>query len=108
MSDRAVSNDPGRTETQMIILSCVYSIPGKLPRSGVAKLLVGSQSERVVAYTDHPDYGRLSHLPRYIVLQEIDALIAARDLQLNDKEKLVVRRTIGDRNSKRQSPKTTL
>ena len=91
MSNRAVSSDPGRTETQMIILSCVQSIPGKLPRSGIAKLLVGSESQRVTKYTVHPDYGILSHMPRNIVMQEIDALLNRRDLDLDDKSRVIIK-----------------
>lgn len=75
----------------MIILACVQSIPGKLPRSGIAKLLVGSDSHRVVKYTGHPDYGRLSHLPRNIVMQEIDALINRGDLEFDDKSRVIVK-----------------
>ena len=91
MSNHVVSSDPGRTETQMIILSCVQSIPGKLPRSGIAKLLVGSYSQRVIKYTSHPDYGRLSHFPRNIVMQEIDALLNRRDLDLDDKSRVIIK-----------------
>ena len=82
-------HDPGRTETQMIILACVQSLPGKLPRSGIAKLLVGSQSQRVLQYSSHPDFGRLSHLPRNIVMQEIDALLNRGDLELDHKSRLI-------------------
>ena len=39
------TEQPG--DIPIIILDCVHAIPGKLPRSGVAKLLVGSKSERV-------------------------------------------------------------
>lgn len=85
-----VSNDPGRTEIQMIILSCIQSLPGKLPRSGIAKLLVGSDSQRVASYRTHPDYGRLSHLPRTIVMQEIDGLINHGDLDLDQKSRVIL------------------
>lgn len=80
---------PGHTEIQMIILACVHSLPGQLPRSGIAKLLAGSESQRVAAYTDHPDYGRLSHLPRKVIMQEIDALINRRDMALDQKSRLI-------------------
>jgi hypothetical protein len=83
--------DSDRTETQNIILYCVLSIPGKLPRSGVAKLLVGSHSQRVIKYTDHPDFGRLSHLPRYAVLVEIDTLINLGELDLDEKSRVIVK-----------------
>lgn len=89
MNDSVEKSSTGRTETQMIILACVQSIPGKLPRSGYAKLLVGSESQRVLAYTTHPDYGRLSHLPRNIIMQEIDALINRGDVALDHKSKLI-------------------
>ena len=91
MDKPPLSSDPGRTETQMIILACVQSIPGKLPRSGIAKLLVGSQSQRVLQYTTHPDYGRLSHLPRNIVMQEIDALLNRGDIALDDKSRVILK-----------------
>jgi ATP-dependent DNA helicase RecQ len=83
--------DSGRTEVQSIILSCVHYLPGELPRSGVAKLLVGSDSQRVVAFRSHPDYGRLSHLPRYMVIQEIDALINRGELDLDEKSRVIVK-----------------
>jgi hypothetical protein len=85
-------SDPGRTETQMNILACVHALPGKLPRSGIAKLLVGSESQRVADYKNHPDYGRLAHLPRKVVVQEIDALLNCGDLDLDDKSRVIVRR----------------
>ena len=91
MPDPIEHVDPGRTETQMIILSCAQSLPGKLPRSGIAKLLVGSDSQRVMKYTDHPDYGRLSHLPRNIVMQEIDALLNRGDIALDDKSRVILK-----------------
>lgn len=79
----------------MIILSCVQSMPGKLPRSGIAKLLVGSQSQRVFKYTTHPDFGRLSHLPRHIVMQEIDALLNRRDLDLDQHARMIIKEQEG-------------
>ena len=56
----------------------------------LAKLLVGSDSQRVLKYANHPDYGRLSHLPRNIVMQEIDALINRGDLGLDDKSRVII------------------
>lgn len=41
-------------EIDATIIDCVRAIPGKLPRSGVAKLLIGSESERVRDFRDHP------------------------------------------------------
>jgi hypothetical protein len=76
------------TETQQVILACVQLIPEELPRSGVAKLLVGSPSQRVAGYTEHPDYGRLSNLPRYTVMEEIDVLIMQNKLIQGEDGKL--------------------
>lgn len=91
MSNTAASSDPDRTEMQMIILSCVHTLPGKLPRSGIAKLLVGSHSQRVAGYRTHPDYGRLAHLPRYNVMQEIDALINRGELGFDEKSRVTLK-----------------
>ncbi len=94
MTRSVVRNDLGRTETQMIILACVQALPGQLPRSGIAKLLVGSESQRVAAYRGHPDYGRLAYLPRKIVMQEVDALINRGDLDLDQKSRLVLKKPV--------------
>jgi ATP-dependent DNA helicase RecQ len=63
------------TEMQRVILACVCSLPGQLPRSGIAKLLVGSPSVRVEALRGHPFYGRLSGHRREEVMREVDWLI---------------------------------
>jgi hypothetical protein len=75
-------------DVQQAILHCVASLPGQLPRSGVAKLLIGSESERVSEYNDHPYFGRFSHLPRNIVMAEVDKLIAQNKLWLDDNRHL--------------------
>ncbi|MDO8970233.1 MAG: helix-turn-helix domain-containing protein, partial [Saprospiraceae bacterium] len=48
-----------KSEIESLILECIHAFPGKLPRSGVAKLLVGSLSKRVTMYQTHPLYNRL-------------------------------------------------
>lgn len=58
-----------------IILDCVCAIPGELPRSGVAKLLVGSESERVRGFRHHPFYNRLGGHSRSEILHEVDQLL---------------------------------
>jgi hypothetical protein len=63
-------------DISMIILDCVCAIPGKLPRSGVAKLLVGSESERVRDFRHHPFYNRLAGHSRSDILHEVDELLA--------------------------------
>ena len=59
------------------IFECVSSLPGGLPRSGVAKVLVGSASERVEQYAAHPLYNRLTDHSRIDVTMQVDALLAA-------------------------------
>ncbi len=59
-----------------IILECVRVLPGKMPRSGVAKLLVGSKSERVEEYRTHPLYNRLAGYSRGDVMVQVDRLLS--------------------------------
>ena len=59
------------------IMECVNRLPGELPRSGVAKVLVGSLSERVDRYTELPVYNRLAGHSRIDVTIQVDALLAA-------------------------------
>ena len=59
------------------ILDCVWALPGRLPRSGVAKLLVGSRSERVEKYQTHKLYKRLAGYSRSEVMIQIDNLLAS-------------------------------
>jgi hypothetical protein len=59
------------------ILSAVADLPGQLNRSGLAKLLTGSPSERVASFRDHPLYGALyADWGRQELTEEIDRLIA--------------------------------
>jgi len=59
------------------ILSAVADLPGQLNRSGLAKLLTGSPSERVAPFRDHPLYGTLyAGWGRQELTEEIDRLIA--------------------------------
>lgn len=76
-----------------LILDCVKSLPGKLPRSGVAKLLVGSHSERVYAYEDHPQFNALAGLRRNHVMQRVDALIVAGKLIRDEAGKICLSRS---------------
>jgi hypothetical protein len=58
------------------ILSAVDGLPGQLSRSGLAKLLTGSPSERVASFRDHPLYGALyANWGRQELTEEIDRLI---------------------------------
>ncbi len=62
-------------EIERLVLECVKSLPAKLPRSGVAKLLVGSLSERVEAYQSHLLYNRLEGKSRSEVMFYVDKLL---------------------------------
>jgi len=84
----------GFTELQQIILEGVRSLPGQLPRSGVAKLLVGSPSARVEPLREHPFYGRLSGCGRGEVLREVDQLLEKGHLALNEHGKVILSQTI--------------
>ena len=72
----ADETSPPLQEPVDIILTAVADLSGLLSRSGLAKLLVGSPSDRVASYRDHPLYGRL-HLDwgRQELTTEIDRLI---------------------------------
>lgn len=61
--------------SQRIILSCVEATPGEYNRSALAKVLVGSQSSRVMDYAEQPFFGALSDHGRKSVTFEIDILI---------------------------------
>ncbi len=68
-----------------LILECVKSAPAQLPRSGIAKLLVGPESERVEKYQTNPFYGRLQGQSRIDVTLQVDVLIEKGLLKQNDK-----------------------
>jgi ATP-dependent DNA helicase RecQ len=84
-----VIRDFDSTETIDLIVECVKSAPGQLPRSGVAKLLVGSESERVEKFQNHPFYGRLKGRSRIDVTLQVDVLIEHGVLKQNDKGYLI-------------------
>jgi uncharacterized protein YpbB len=86
---REQGDTEGVIQIQQIILECVRSLPGQLPRSGIAKLLVGSPSERVEGLQDHPFYGRLSGLYRGEVMREVDRLIEQGRLAIDEHGKVV-------------------
>ncbi len=57
------------------ILGCVRALPGALPRSGVAKVLVGSESERVAEYREQPLYNALAGHSRIEVTAQVDEML---------------------------------
>jgi len=71
-------------EDERLILQCVADLPHRLPRSGVAKMLVGSSSKHVKAYRMHPLFGRLSGFRRGAVMRQVDRLIERGWLRLDD------------------------
>jgi ATP-dependent DNA helicase RecQ len=73
----------GRNDAEIdrAILDCVRSLPAQLPRSGVAKLLVGSLSRRVEAYRSHPLYNVLKGESRSRVIERVDKLLENGQLQ---------------------------
>jgi ATP-dependent DNA helicase RecQ len=78
------------TEVHQVILACVRSLPGQLPRSGVAKLLAGSSAKRIVTFRAHPHYGQLAHYTRKAITREVDALIERGYLTLDRHGKVTV------------------
>ncbi len=70
------------------LLAAVADLSGQLNRSGLAKLLTGSPSERVASFRDHPLYGALyANWGRQELTEEIDRLIA-QELLLLQHERL--------------------
>ena len=74
-----------------LIIECINSLPGVLPRSGVAKLLVGSKSKRVEDYQSHSLYNCLENLTRTEVMVYVDKLLEKGILFKNKKGNLLVR-----------------
>lgn len=71
------------------IIDCVCAISGKLPRSGVAKLLVGSESDRIKDFRDHPFYNRLAGCNRSEVLSAVDRLLTDGQLYQDENGLLI-------------------
>lgn len=77
-------------EITRAILECVSALPGKLSRSGVAKLLVGSRSKRVEEYHTHPTFNRLSGRSRVEVIKKVDRLLACGRLAKDERSYLII------------------
>lgn len=73
----------GTPEVQQAILDCVQAYPGELPRSGIARILVGSDSSRISSYRSSPFYGRFSNHVRKHMMHAVDDLIVRGQLQLD-------------------------
>jgi ribonuclease D len=73
---RETASSPSSQEPTDIILAAVADLEGLLSRSGLAKMLTGSPSERVAPYRDHPLYGTLHNdRGRKELTAEVDRLI---------------------------------
>lgn len=72
----------GTPEVQQAILDCVQAYPGELPRSGIAKILVGSHSARIAKYKHGNFYRRFPHHTRINLTHAVDDLIIRGKLDL--------------------------
>lgn len=79
-----------KSDVQRIIIECVRSLPGKIPRSGVAKLLVGSKSVRIEQYSSNPFYNRLAGKRRSEILAVVDTLLQAEVLAQDESKRLIL------------------
>ena len=74
---------------QRLILRCVREEPGRFPRSGLAKLLAGSDSRHMQELRDHPFYGRLRQYRRRDVLHHVAVLLQQGYLALDGDEHVI-------------------
>ena len=74
---------------QRLILRCVREAPGRFPRSGLAKLLVGSNSRQMQELHDHRFYGRLRRYRRRDVLHHVDVLLQQGYLAPDEDEHVI-------------------
>ncbi|MBI1801438.1 MAG: RecQ family ATP-dependent DNA helicase [Chloroflexi bacterium] len=90
-ADELISIVKGASSSEVTnaILACLRSLPGQLPRSGAAKLLVGSGSQRVETYRNHPLYNRLAGHSRIDVTVQVDALLEQGLIDQDDKGHLI-------------------
>ncbi len=94
---------PAPQEPIDVILSAVADLSGLLSQSGLAKLLLGSPSNRVAPYRDHPLYGTLhAGWERQELTAEIDRLIEQGYL-VNRQGRLVISST-GQAHLQRTTP----
>lgn len=77
------------TQTQQIILECAASAPGQFTRSGLAKLLAGSKSERLGDVADHPFYGRFRDRSRKQIVYDVDVLLQQQYLALDPWQRVI-------------------
>lgn len=83
-----------------VIEDCVRHLPAQLPRSGIAKLLVGSLSIRVASFKNHSFYNKLSGHSRTEVLRLVDQLIVDGVLSEDHNGHMVIGNPGNDKNTK--------
>lgn len=72
-SQKVITKD--LSEIKQLITKCACSIPAQLPRSGIAKLLVGSLAGDILQFKIHPLYGCLAGHSRKEILKYVDEMI---------------------------------
>ena len=75
---------------QRIIVACVRDNPGRLSRSGLAKLLVGSRALEMKKWEGNRWNNRLHGMSRKSVTVDVDILIQQGYLALDSHEKVML------------------
>lgn len=78
------------TPIQLTIVDAVRQLSGELPRSAVAKLLVGSESMRTLHLKGSPFFGRLARHTRKSVMHNLDVLIQQGILALDHYDRVII------------------
>ena len=81
------------THMQHTILECVIALPGQFHRSGIGKLLTGSQAQRIQPFAKHELFNRLAGYTRKDVTREVDQLLAEGLLAKNEHGDIVITQT---------------
>jgi hypothetical protein len=81
----------------------VSTLPGRLQRSDIAKLLIGSLSECIGDFGDHELFGHLANTPHFRLMNEINQMLAEDVLRMDD-DRLVIRRSDKHRVHRSQQP----
>ncbi len=62
-------------QVALTILECVRAFSARIGRSGIGKILTGSQAKDVARFSKNPFYGRLAHFTQSQLEEMVDALI---------------------------------
>ncbi len=93
---------PELTYVQQTILDCVQNFDGKLQRSEIAKLLVGSESGRIAGMQGERFFGRLSRIKRKSLMHHLDVLIQQKYLEQDGFDRVMMAERGRDFFAKRQ------